>query len=81
MTWIWFGLVIALLLIELATTRLVTIWYVASAIVSMILSMFINNYFVEFLVFIILGTILLFTTKPYLVKFLEKNRLNKGKRK
>ncbi len=81
MTWIWFGLVIALLLIELATTRLVTIWYVVSAIVSMILSMFINNYFVEFLVFIILGTILLFTTKPYLVKFLEKNKLNKRKRK
>lgn len=79
MTWIWFGLVIALLLIELATTRLVTIWYVASAIVSMILSMFINNYFVEFLVFIILGTILLFTTKPYLVKFLEKNKLTKKK--
>lgn len=79
MTWIWFGLVIALLLIELATTRLVTIWYVASAIVSMILSMFINNYFVEFLVFIILGTILLFTTKPYLIKFLEKNKLTKKK--
>ena len=79
MTWIWFGLVIALLLIELATTRLVTIWYVASAIVSMILSMFINNYFVEFLVFIILGTILLFTTKPYLIKFLEKNKLSKKK--
>ncbi len=79
MTWIWFGLVIALLLIELATTKLVTIWYVASAIVSMILSMFINNYFVEFLVFIILGTILLFTTKPYLVKFLEKNKLTKKK--
>lgn len=79
MTWIWFGLVIALLLIELANTRLVTIWYVASAIVSMILSMFINNYFVEFLVFIILGTILLFTTKPYLVKFLEKNKLTKKK--
>ena len=44
MVWIWLGLVIALTLIEVLTTNLVTIWYIASALVSLILSLFINSY-------------------------------------
>ena len=70
MVWIWLGVVIALILIEAMTVNLVTIWYVASAIVAMILSIFIDNYFIQFLVFVLLGTILLLTTRDYLVKLI-----------
>lgn len=73
MTWIWLGIVIVLVLIEISTVNLVTVWYIASAIVSLILSLFIDSYFIEFLVFVILGTILLFTTRKYLLQLIGKN--------
>lgn len=81
MVWIWLGVVVTLILIEAMTVNLVTIWYVASAIVSMILSIYIDNYYIQFLVFVVLGTILLLTTRDYLVKLLgnkdEKTNLDR----
>ena len=74
MIWIWLGLVVTLTLIEVLTTNLVTIWYIASALVSLILAFFVDSYLVQFYVFVIRGTILLFTTRNYLVKLvLNKN--------
>ena len=81
MVWIWLGIVIALILIELLTVNLVTVWYVASGIVSLVLSIFIDSFFVQFLVFVILGTILLVTTRDYLIKLIgpknEKTNLDR----
>lgn len=74
MVWIWLGLVVTLTLIEVLTTNLVTIWYIASALVSLILSFFIDSYLIQFSVFVILGTILLFTTRDYLVKLIVKKK-------
>ena len=74
MVWIWLGLVVTLTLIEVLTTNLVTIWYIASALVSLILSLFIDSYLIQFAVFVILGTILLFTTRDYLVNVLVKKK-------
>lgn len=74
MVWIWLGLVITLTLIELLTTNLVTIWYIASALISLILSFFVDSYLIQFSVFVIVGTILLFTTRDYLLKLLVKNK-------
>lgn len=72
MVWIWLGIIIALTLIEVATVNLVTVWYIASAIVSLVLSLFIDEFFIQFLVFVILGTILLITTRNYLLKLIGK---------
>ena len=74
MVWIWLGLVITLTLIEVLTTNLVTIWYIASAIISLVLSLFIDSYLIQFAVFVIIGTVLLFTTRDYLVKLLVKKK-------
>ena len=76
MVWIWLCLVIALTLIEILTTNLVTIWYIVSALVALVLSLFVDNYLIQFSVFVIVGTILLFTTRKYLVKLLVKNKEN-----
>ena len=70
MTWIWLGIVLFLILIEVATINLVSVWYIASGLVALILSIFIDNYFIQFLVFVVLGTILLITTRDYLVKLI-----------
>lgn len=72
--WIWLGLIITLTLIELLTANLVTVWYIASAILALILSIFIDNYLIQFSVFVIVGTILLFTTRDYLMKLLVKKK-------
>lgn len=74
MVWIWLGLVITLTLIEVLTTNLVTIWYIVSALIALILSLFIDSYLVQFSVFVILGTILLFTTRDYLLKLIVKKK-------
>lgn len=78
MVWIWLGVVIALALIECMTVDLVTIWFVASGLVTLVLSFFIDSYFIQFLVFVILGVILLVTTRKYLVKLIgtRKERTN-----
>ena len=71
MLWIWIGLVVALLLIEILTKKLITIWYVLSGIISLILSFFIDSYLTQFLVFSILGTVLLFVLRDKFIKKME----------
>lgn len=81
MLWMWLCVVMLLIFIEVVTINLVTIWYIASGIIAMILSIFIDSFFVQFLVFVILGTILLVTTREYLIKLIgskgEKTNLDR----
>lgn len=74
MVWIWLGLVITLTLIEILTTNLVTIWYIASALIALVLSFVVDSYLIQFSVFVIVGTVLLFTTRDYFFKILIKNK-------
>ena len=74
MNWIfWLILVIILAIIEVATTDLLTIWFVISGIITLILSFFINNIAIEVAVFGILGIILLITTRPLFKKIMHGN--------
>jgi len=81
MPWIWLGIIIVLTLLELATVNLVTVWFIASAIISLILSLFIDSFMIQFSFFVILGVILLVTTRDHLVKLLsakgEKTNLDR----
>ena len=76
MEWDFFWLVIILLLsfVEVATVNLVTVWFIASALVSLLLSFLNVNFIVQFAVFVILGVVLLVTTRSYLEKLLNKNK-------
>lgn len=73
MFWIWIGIVISLALIEILTINLTTIWFVASGLLSLILSIFIDNYLIQFGVFVIGGFLLLIFTRSYLL-----NKINIG---
>lgn len=81
MVWIWLGIVIVLTLLELATVNLVTVWFIASAMVSLILAIFVDSFIIQFAVFVVLGLILLVTTRDYLLKKLgpkkEKTNLDR----
>lgn len=67
----WLTVVIVLSIIECMTTNLVTIWYIASGLCTIVLSLFIDNFVIEFAFFTILGTILLITTKSFLKDVLK----------
>lgn len=74
MTYIWIAIIILLTIVELMTVNLVTIWYVASGIVALVLSFFTDNFTLEFAVFAILGTILLITTRHPLQKLVDSKK-------
>lgn len=74
MSWIWLIIIIFLIFLEAATVDLVSVWFIASAFVSLILSVFIDNYFIQFSTFVILGTVLLLTTRKYLVDLINVNK-------
>ena len=74
MTIIWLLIVIALALIEVFTINLCTIWFIVSGIVALILSIFDVTVSVQIATFVILGTVLLFTTRKPLEKMLNKTK-------
>lgn len=77
MNWIfWLVLVIILSVIEIATVNLLTVWFVISGLVAMILSFFIDDVAVVSTVFAILGIILLILSRP-IVKKIRSNKSDK----
>ena len=68
----WLIVVLILSFVEVVTINLVSVWFIASALVSLIISIYYDNFFVQFLVFVVLGIILLITTRPILNKWLKK---------
>ena len=74
--WIaWLIVIILLTILEVITVNLVSIWFIASAIISLILSFIIDSFYVEFCVFVCLGLVLMLLTRPYLVKKLSKKKV------
>lgn len=69
----WIITIIILVFLEAVSINLVSIWFVISGLVSLILSIFIDNFIIEFSVFVVLGAILLITTKPLLKKYFKSN--------
>lgn len=69
--YVWLIIIIILTILEAMTINLTTIWFVASGIVALIASFFIDNYLIQFGIFVILGVLLLVTTKPILEKALK----------
>lgn len=72
---VWLIIVILLALIEITTVNLTTIWFVVSGIIALIISLFVGNYIIQFAAFVIVGVILLITTKPFLTKFFKQHKV------
>lgn len=69
---IWLIIIILLSVLEAGTVNLVSVWFIASGLVSLFLSFFIDSFYIEFAVFVVLGLILMFLTRPILVKKFAK---------
>lgn len=65
----WFIAFIILLIIELITVGLVTIWFAIGAIAAIIATIFTDSIICQTGVFLIVSLISLFVTKPFVKKF------------
>ena len=74
--WIWLIIVIVLSVLEASTTSLVSIWFIISGLVSLVLSIFNLSFSICFTVFVLLGIILMITTRKTLVKLLKVKKEN-----
>lgn len=74
--WIWLGIIILLCIIEASTVALVSVWFIVSGIVSLILSLFDVNFVICFAVFVLLGLVLMVTTRKTITKFLKVKKEN-----
>lgn len=75
MFYMWLLIIILLTIVEFATVNFVTIWFVASGLISLILSFFTDNFLLQVGVFTILGIILLLITRPLVNKLLKKDNI------
>ena len=74
MSYLWVLIIILLAIAEITTINLTTIWFVASGLVALVLSFFIDNFLIQLGVFVILGIFLLITTKSKLQSLVNEHR-------
>lgn len=68
----WFTACLFLIFVEISTVNLVSIWFAIGAFFSMLLAIFVDNFLIQLLVFIVVSIISLLITKPLVNKF-KKN--------
>ena len=77
MFYIWLLIAVILAIIEMSTINLVSIWYIISSIIAMLISLFTDNIIIQIYIFVLGGTILLILTKNAVKKILpEKTKTN-----
>ena len=69
---IWLIIAGICLIIEIVTVGFLIFWFAIGALLAMIVSLFTDNLIIQTTVFVIASTILIFATKPFVQKFLNK---------
>lgn len=75
MFYFWLSLIIFLGFIEAITINLVSIWFIVSGLLALVLSFVTDNFVLQFGLFVIVGIILMLTTR----KTLERKLVRKEK--
>jgi len=72
---VWISMFVVLILIELLTLGLTTIWFAGGTLVAMIANVLGANNIVQWVLFFLASIILLVATRPFAVRFLNKDRV------
>ena len=75
MPWVWLGILVVLLIIEAATMGITTIWGAISALIMVFVSRTGMGVLWQVLLFLVMTLVLLFTTRPLLIKKLKLGRV------
>lgn len=70
----WLAAVIVLLVIEIVTLGLTTIWFAGGALVACIAALFHTSILVQVILFLAVSVLLLLFTRPMAVRYMNKNR-------
>lgn len=71
---IWLGIVIILIVVEIITLGLTTIWFAGGAAVACIAALLGASLLVQVILFMAVSVVLLFATRPVAMKYMNKNR-------
>jgi len=72
---IWLVVLVAFLLIELATMGLTTIWFAGGALVALLAELVGLNPVIQVVLFLIVSVLLLALTRPVAIRHLNRNRI------
>ena len=65
----WLVLFIFLVIVELSTVNLVSIWFAVGALVASVVSLFLDNWVIQVAVFVLVSLLILVILKPFMKKF------------
>jgi membrane protein implicated in regulation of membrane protease activity len=71
----WLAVLVLMLVIEITTLGLTTIWFAGGAMVAFVLAMIKVPFLVQLFAFLIVSVILLIFTRPIAVKYFNKDRV------
>lgn len=70
---IWLAIAAVMIIVEIVTLGLTTIWFAGGALISALAACFIDNWFVLLIIFAVVSLLLLIFTRPIAQKHLMKN--------
>lgn len=70
---IWLILFVVLVVFEIATLGLTTIWFAAGSLVAFFASLLHATWWLQFILFIVVSLIMLIFTRPFAVKYVNKH--------
>lgn len=74
--WIfWLAAIFVLTIAEISTINLVSVWFIVSSCVALVLSFIVDSFMIQFTVFAVLGILLMITTRPILNKWLKPKNI------
>lgn len=75
MTVVWLIVLVVLVVIELITMGLTTVWFAGGALVAAIAAIFNAPFLLQVILFLVVSGLLLFFTRPIAVKYFNKDRV------
>lgn len=74
-TMVWLAAMIILIIIEIVTVGLTTIWFAIGALVAIAISMLGGGTLLQITVFLAVSFVMLIFTRPFAVKYINSNRI------
>ena len=75
MTVFWLVVLVVLVVIELLTMGLTTVWFAGGALVATVAALFHAPLALQIILFLVVSAVLLFFTRPLAVKYFNKDRV------
>lgn len=71
---VWLAVAIVLLVVEIITLGLTTIWFAGGALVACIAAALQADFLVQMILFLVVSVVLLFFTRPVAMRYMNKSR-------